>query len=70
MAERPHPLGGSRRFRLDEMEDFDDIPWWIRNTETRETHCEGSLYLSDILTGNVAMLSVFVSCGFCQQVRE
>mmetsp|Transcript_8570 Transcript_8570/g.17585 ORF Transcript_8570/g.17585 Transcript_8570/m.17585 type:complete len:842 (+) Transcript_8570:79-2604(+) len=31
VAERPHPLGGSRRFRVDEMEDFDDIPWWIRN---------------------------------------
>eukprot|EP00435_Cladocopium_sp_Y103_P053816 s1025_g17.t1 len=26
VAERPHPLGGSRRFRVGEMEDFDDIP--------------------------------------------
>lgn len=48
VAERPHPLGGSRRFRVDEMEDFDDIPWWIRNTETRGTPCEGSQYPSDI----------------------
>lgn len=34
VAERPHPLGGMRKFQLHEMEDFDDISWWMRTVLT------------------------------------
>lgn len=31
VAQRPHRLWGSQSFRLDEMEDFEDISWWMRS---------------------------------------